>query len=89
MLGPLCAGLYRSIYFGLFDRLNQKNTKNNEYLHFLIFPLVASFSASVATMVPDKLRNFSFQINEDRSKSIERRYRKEEVELKETAQLLV
>ena len=89
MLGPLCAGLYRSVYFGLFDRLNQKNTKNNEFLHFLFFPFFASLSASVVTMVPDKLRNFCFQINEDRSKSIERRYRNEKIELKETAQLLV
>lgn len=80
IFAPLSATLYRSIYFGLWHRLKMKS--DNKYLHNLVFSFMAAFGASLATMIPDKCRNFMFRVNEERSKSIERKYRKTNVELK-------
>ena len=89
MLGPICSTLYRSVYFGMWDKLNNKNTTNNPFLEFLLIPFGASLSASIATLLPDKFRSFCYQISHERSQSIEKKYRKEKVELKQPSQLLL
>ena len=87
ILAPMSAIIYRSILFGMWHRLNSKY--DNKILHLFVFPFVASFCASIATMMPDKCRAYCFLINEERSKSIERKYRKEKVELKPVFQMLL
>jgi len=87
MLAPLSATIYRSTQFGMWNRLNSKY--DNKLLQLIAFPGLSSLIASIATMIPDKCRAFCFQINEERSKSIERKYRKEKVDLKPVITLLL
>lgn len=83
----MSATLYRAIFFGMWHRLKSKH--DNKILHIFAFPFVASLCASVATMIPDKCRAYCFMINEERSKSVEKKYRKEKVELRPVVQMLL
>jgi hypothetical protein len=88
-LAPLAIAVHLSVYFGMWARLQERSPIPYQPLNLILLPFLASLSASVASYLPNKFRAFCFQINLERSKSVEKRYRKETVELRPTSQLLL
>lgn len=90
LLGPLCPTIYRSVFFGVWSKLLAKTPIHNEIVDLVAIPFVASFAASLASAIPDKLRSFSLNINEAKRRSLEKVYGKKTIpDIKKTAQLLV
>jgi hypothetical protein len=62
----------------------------HHWANIAVLPLLASLAASTATAIPDKLRSFSLQVNEERKQSLQKVYgKKTEPVLKSTPHLLL
>jgi hypothetical protein len=88
LFGPFCNSIYRSVYFGLWARLLDQYGKKNQLVDYLAIPFAASLGASISTAIPDKLRSYCFEINDAKSKTIQKRNKNLLVEIPSTLKLM-
>lgn len=74
ILGPTNFALHRSILFGTCHKLSKYSS--NELYSYILVPLLSSLSASLTTLMPDKLRSYYLNSHHLRNTALQRKGRK-------------